>query len=419
MEIRISKYNDVWLDNGLATFYELLKDIEEDESESLAGLEVTENELIYQVDNEEAFIEELSDVIKSKIEHMIVMTEDSNTGGKKQVKKDHILIQEGKKIGGKVAFKESLFNTSSTGTVVQEIFENLNGDKYQCFFCNRPFKKNIKKIQQASYPFVTKIQSLSGIRSGSTIQLTEYISEYCPQCYLNGIVEWLDDSLVYRNIPGIKSFLILPKTENLNDLIKLKNSYSGILNNQARWSNLKVDIDHPDIDSPPGRYSTFMSFYENFLRYVAPEFHHQNWFVIEIPSGTVKNPKYFNIFVDKKIASTLDLLIRGKSLYFYRTFVKQFYAFHTDPKKGIRDFETERFLHEQLCESIVINDFELFASCFVPRKGVKPGIPNESYQILEKLIFYWRIEPMQIENKEEYLNTLAMAGSTLAGLIGG
>lgn len=416
MKIEVSKYNDVWLDNGLVTFYQVLKTVEGD---SLAEISVDDNELRYKITNEKEFIEELAETIKSKLHHMIVIEEDKKTGTTKEVKKDHILVQEGKKIGGKVAFKETIFDETQIEQVVQEIIENLNGDKYHCFFCNRPFKKNVKKIQQASYPFVTKIKSLSGIRTGESIKLTEYISEYCPQCYLNGIMEWLDDSMVYRNLPRNKSILVLPNTEKLSDLIKLKQSYVGILNNEARWSNIKIDRDRSDVENTSGKYSTFVSFYENFLRYVEPDFDNQNWFVIEIPQGSVKNPKYFNVFVGDEIATVLKILIRTKNSYFYRTFIKEYYAFNTDPKKGVRNFDYERELHEKSCESLIENNFNQFASCFAPRKGIKPGLSKDAREVLDQLIYYWRIEQMQIENKENYLKTLGMAGSTLAKLISG
>ena len=418
MEIKIEKYNDVWLDNGLTTFYQLLEDIKDD-SDCLERLEVNANEVIYSFEDKEKFIEELTDTIKGKIRNMVVKVEDKETGERKEVKKDHILIQEGKKLRGKVAFKENIFYETLTEQTIKEVIDNLEGDKLKCFFCNRKFQKNLKKLQQASYPFVTKIKSLSGIRSGINYKLTEYVSEYCPQCYLNGILEWLDETMVYRTIPREKSILILPNTTSLSDLIKLKKSYNNILENQARWSNIKVDLNRSDVENTPGRFTTFISFYENFLREVAQEIENVDWYIIEIPqSGSVKNPKYFNIHLEVEIIRILDTLIRQEKFHVYRTFVKQFYAFHTDAKKGIRDFDREKVLHEQLCESLVKNNFDLFASTFVPRKGIRPGMPKECFETLDKLIFNWRIEPMQIENKEEYLKTVGAAGSTLAKLIG-
>jgi len=418
MEIKIKKYNDVWLDNGLTTFYRLLEDIKDD-SDCLERLEVKVNELIYSFEDQDEFIEELTDTIKGKIENMVVKVENKETGERKEVKKEHILIQEGKKIAGKVAFKENIFDEFQTEQTIQDVYENLEGEKFTCFFCNRNFKKNIKKLQQASYPFVTKIKSLSGIRSGMKNRLTEYVSDYCPQCYLNGILEWLDETMVYRTIPRDKSILILPNTSNLIELIKLKKSYNNILENHERWSNIKVNRNRSEVENTPGRFTTFVSFYETFLREVAQDVENVDWFIIEIPqSGSVKNPKYFNIRLEIEIIKILDTLIRVEKLYIYRTFVKQFYAFYTDAKKGIRDFDREKVLHEQLCESLVKNNFDLFASNFVPRKGIRPGMPKECYEILDKLLFNWRIKPMQIENKEEYLKILGMAGSTLARLIG-
>jgi hypothetical protein len=416
MKIQIQKYNDVWLDNGLATFFSFLKEIED---EGVSSIKITNEGVIYSIDEKDTFISAISNLIQSRIGRMIVMTEDKQTGTRKEVKKDHVLIQEGTKTGGKVAFKENIFQKSSMKQVIEEIYENLEGDKQRCFFCNKIFNRYIKKVQQASYPFVTKIQSLSGIRSGRDIKLTEYISEYCPQCYLNGILEWMDDSIVYRNLPRQKSILILPNTEKLDDLINLKNSYKKLLNNEERWSNIRIDIGEKTVENTPGRYTTFVSFYENFIRYVEPKFDNENWYIIEIPlSGSVKNPKYFNILLNEKIAGILKILTRQQGTYFYRLFVKKFYAFHTDPRKGIRDFDREKELHEKLCRSIIENDFEGFSSVFVPRKGIQPGISKAAYDVFNKLIYYWRIEPMQIENKEDYLKTLGMAGSTLARLIG-
>ncbi|GAB4376992.1 MAG: hypothetical protein Kow0042_24000 [Calditrichia bacterium] len=419
MEIQIQKYNDVWLDNGLATFTGFLQEVI-DEDNSVLDLKIADEAVCFKIQDQEAFVDTLSDIILSKLKQMIVLVEDKKTGERKEVKKDYILIQEGTKVEGRVVFKESVFQKEATRIVVQEIYNNLFGDKTVCFFCNRKFKKSIKKIQQASYPFVTKIQSLSGIRSGIENKLTEYISEYCPQCYLNGIVEWLDDSMVYRSLPGDKSIIILPNTEKLDDLIRLKENYKSLLNNEARWSNIRIDINKEDTENTPGRFTTFISFYENFLRYIEPKFDNENWYIIEVPlRGSVKNPKYFNILINDKIARLLKILIRQQYAYFYRIFIKQFYAFHTDPKKGNRDFDREKELHEQLCYSLLEDNFEKFAEAFIPRKGIRPGISKEAQEVLNKLIYYWRIDPMQIENKEDYLKTLGMAGSTLARLIGG
>lgn len=415
MRIEITKYNDVWLDNGLATYYELLKELFEDEL--LSSFTLTDEKFEYEINDLDEFIVGLSESITGKTKRMVVEVEDKKTNERKEIKKEHILIQEGKKIGGKVAFKESIYNSENSYDILVEAFKNITGHKYRCFFCSRTFNKRIKKLQQASYPFVTKISSLSGIRSGASNKLPEYITEYCPQCYLLGVLEWLDDSIIYRNLPNDKSIIILPNTESIEKLIKIKRNYKKLLNNDHRWSNIRIEPSTTEIENTPGKYTTFISFYENFIRYVEPQFINDNWYIIEIPSGQVKNPKYFNILLDTKISNVLELLINQEKKYFYRTFIKQFYTFYLDPKKGARDFETENSIREILCEALIMNDFREFAGCFVPRKGIKPGISKEAYEVLNKLIYYWRIQPMKTENKEEYLKNIGMAGSTLAKLI--
>ena len=419
MQIHIPKFNDVWLDNALANFYSLLYELYQDD-EVLEHLELHPDGLSYSFSDQEAFVDALAQLIISYRSSLVVIVENSKTGERKENKKDHVLIQEGKKLQGKVSFKENIFNEQQTVGVLQEIYQNLKGKKLRCFFCNRPFKKKIKNIQQASYPFVTKIASLSGIRSGQDIKLTEYTAEYCPQCYLLGVLEWLDPSLVYRNLPKQKSIIILPNLERLDDLVRLKNSYYRILENTQRWSNIRTRIDLPEVENTPGRYTTFVSFLEKFLRYMEPKFDKTSWFIIEIPqSGSVKNPKYFNIALKDKTLRLLDTLLRRKESYVYSGLIKNFYLFYNDPKKqNKRDFDLENEIHEQLCKALILDDFKMFALSFVPQRGVHPGISHESMKILNQLIFYWRVEPMKLENKEEYVKTVGMAASTLAKLIG-
>ena len=419
-EFRIKKYNDVWLDNGLATFIRILDSIKEDEEdeEIINELIINLYEFHYKISDKTEFIKSLSNAIKSKIQNLIVRVEDKKTGVEKEIKKDYILIQEKKKIGGKVALKEDIFDANKTEGIISLIYNNLDNGEKTCFFCGRKFKSNIKKLQQASYPFVTKIKSLSGIRSGKEIKLTEYVSDICPHCYFLGVLEWLDDSLIYRSIPTKKNIIILPQMDSLEDLINLKKNYNGILNNRERWSNIKIDIDKDEVENPQGKYSTLISFYENFIREVHPDKKANHWFIIEIPAGSVKNPKYYEIIFEETILNLFYELILNEYSLFYRKFVKVFYAFYNDPKKGIRDFDREHILHEQLCQAVTENDFNLFCNAFLPRKGVHIGIPKEAYEILEKIIKIWRLQKMNIENKEEYLKTLQMASHSIANLIG-
>ena len=420
-KISILKYNDIWLDNGLATFSKIISDLSEDDEENIINnVDISLSKLIYAFSHKEKFIKLLANIIKGKIDNLLVEEENKKTGEIKEVKKDHILIQEKKKIGGKVSFKEEIFDKNKTENTILTIYDKLEPGDKTCFFCGRKFKSKIKNLQQASYPFVTKIKSLSGIRSYNEkgLKLTEYISDYCPQCYLIGVIEWLDESMVYRTIPGEKSIILLPQMKNLNDLVKLKNSYSGILNNSKRWSNIKIDINNnEDVENTPGRYTTLISFYENFIREIHPDKSANHWFIIEIPSGAVKNPKYYEITFNKTIMNLLYSLIYGNDCLFYRGFVKGFYAFYNDPKKGIRDFDREHVLHEQLCQAITYNDFLLFCNSFFPRKGIHIGLTKDAYLILEKIIKIWRYKMISKEEREELFEISKSAGSSIASLI--
>jgi len=421
MEIEIKKFNDVWLDNGLSTFIRILESIKEDDEdkEIIDELIINSFEFHYRISDKLEFIKSLGSAIKGKIQNLIINVENKKTGEKKEVKKDYILIQEKKKIGGKVALKEDIFDANKTEEVISSIYKNLDYGKKTCFFCGRKFKSNIKKLQQASYPFVTKIKSLSGIRSGKEIKLTEYVSDICPHCYLLGVLEWLDDSLIYRSIPTKKNIIILPKMDNIDELIKLKKSYNGILSNEKRWSNIKkIDINKSDVENPPGKYSTLISFYENLIRHIQPDKKANHWFIIEIPAGSVKNPKYFEIRFDELILDLFYELILKQECLFYREFVKVFYAFYNDPKKGIRDFDREKVLHEQLCQAITENDFKLFCNAFLPGKGVHIGIPKDAFEILEKIIKIWRLQKMNEESRDKFLEIVKSAGISIASLIG-
>lgn len=415
MKIEIPRYNDVWFDNGIVSFSNILDELEDDYD--LKEYQLNPVHLLYEFDDENKFIKLLSAQIKGLIQNIIIYTEDKTTKEKKQVKKDFVLIQEEKKIGGKVAFKEDIFSEEKTNTVIQELYNNLNGNKKKCFLCGRQFKSNYKNLQQASYPFVTKIKSLSGIRSGVELKLSEYIKEYCPQCYLLGVLVWVDPTLIYRTIPGSKSILILPNMEDLKKLKKLKNSYLNHLNKNKRYCNIRIDIEKDETENTPDKYSSLISFYENFLRYTEPDLNCQNWYIIEIPlSGSVKNPKYFNIFLDNKIVNVLISLIKkDEPLLFYRSFIKETYFFNNDIKKGLRNFDYEKVMHEGLCRAFTMDHFADFAHYFLPQKGGHLGLTKNAREILNHLIFEWRIKPMN-KLKEEDVKTLQLAGITINSL---
>jgi len=419
--IQIPKYNDIWFDNGLVNYYLILKSINDDYG-NIIDLHLYPDQLEYSIINMEYFNELLANrIVDLRKDQMIVMEEDKKTQVKKEVKKDHILIQEEEKIGGKVKFKEQIFDTdiNKIQALIKEVFQNLGEGNNKCLLCGNSYKTRTKKMQQASYPFVTKIRSLSGIRSGKPIKLKEYIKDYCPHCYLLGILEWLDNSMVYRTIPGEKSFIILPMLDRVDNLLQVKKEIkeSQILNNQKRWANIKIHPEKDDVENTPGKYTTMISFYEKFI-YKTRNKNNIDWFVIQIPQGIVKNPRFTNIKFDNEMINVLYELIVNQDILLYDELVKEFYAFNNDIKHGLRDFDLEKSLHEQLCEAIVFDDFQLFAKTFLPHRGIHVGLSKDAYKIMEKIILIWRINKMNVEDTGKYLSNIRMAGVTLANLIG-
>ncbi len=134
MEIVIPALNDVWIDNGIETFYRLLKEAQN----SSFSVKTDNNSLIIAVADFDKFKESIGIAIKNRRSNLIVIDEDKKFGVKKEVKKDYILIQEGTKVGGKVAFKEELYNEKTTADTVKKVFD-LIAEKgtNNCIVCGR------------------------------------------------------------------------------------------------------------------------------------------------------------------------------------------------------------------------------------------------------------------------------------------
>ena len=87
-EFDIQKFNDVWLDNGLATFSKIIKRLNGDDEEDIVEkVNIGPLDMNYSFNNKHEFTKLLSNTIKDKIKDMIVKVEDKNTGEKKRSKK--------------------------------------------------------------------------------------------------------------------------------------------------------------------------------------------------------------------------------------------------------------------------------------------------------------------------------------------
>jgi len=131
-------YHDVWMDNALENFYRILKKIDNEDF----NVSLSSDKLTFEFDNFEEFKNALIQQIKHKYKNMIVMGEDKKTGIAKEIKKDFILLQEGKKEGGTVKLKEEVFDWNKLPKILDEIKENKKGDKI-CIMCGGRYKKKL------------------------------------------------------------------------------------------------------------------------------------------------------------------------------------------------------------------------------------------------------------------------------------
>jgi hypothetical protein len=91
VKIEIPIYNDVWMDNGVETFYQILKEAQNNSF----NVNINADSLLVNVTDFDEFKEAVGVAVKNRRSNLIVIAEDKKTGETKQVKKDYVLIQEG------------------------------------------------------------------------------------------------------------------------------------------------------------------------------------------------------------------------------------------------------------------------------------------------------------------------------------
>jgi hypothetical protein len=410
MEIKIPLYNDIWMDNAVENLYRLIEDSEEE-----VNLILDKTALTINTENKDELKDVLSVIIQNNRDNLIINHKDKKTGEIKEIKKDFILIQEGKKIDGIVAFKENIYAEpkKSAGEILDLI--EKEGEK-TCIICGKNFSKSYKKLQQATYPFVTKIKSLSGVRTykdGNFYSFKEYYDNFCPTCYLIGILEWLDNRIIYRTFPGDKSFLFLPYFDNFENLVVFKEEYEPLLNKSERYSNIRVNIDEDKTEGTPGKFSTLLCFYEKFLLDIEYEnVIGSDWAVMEVPFGSVKNIKFRMLNLTDSTLGVLREFIGTNEIRIYTELIKEIYFFIDNPKGAPVDWDLTRKIREKLSESVLINDFRSFAKMLLPRKGGKVGYSSETRENLENLIYIWRLKKMGISKED--LSSIKSVGNIIS-----
>ncbi len=273
----------------------------------------------------------------------------------------------------------------------------------------------MKKLQQASYPFVTKIKSLSGVRSykdGIVYSFKEYFDDYCPTCYLTGISEWLDDGIIYRTVPGEKSILFLPRFNNLEELGKFKQSYRPLLNKSSRYRNIRVIEGSEETENPSGSFSTLLCFYEKFFFDVdKKEVIGKSWAMMEVPFGAVKNIKLNVINLAESVLQVIKELSED-NIRIYKGILTEIFFFYDHPKGAPVDWDLTGEIRENLSKAILKDDFHSFARNLLPGKGGRVGYSKEIRKNLEDLIYIWRLKNMGVP--KDKLDTIKSVGNIVA-----
>ncbi len=395
------------MDNALENFYFLLDTFDYN---SEIDLSLNNNFLKLNCDKE-VFKKVLIEIFKN-YKQFVCIKEKEDSGELKEFKKDFILIQH-RRSGESVYLNSVLF--TNPDEEVPKFVDAFEKGSNNCVLCGSSFKKSslrqLKKyynLTQASYPFTTKIKSLNGVRSyknGEYFSFKEYNS-VCLLCYLIGQLGWLTDKFIYRSFVSTKkSYLLLPNSNDLKELHDFKSDYANLLNNNERWSNIKVSLIDEKGEATNGKFSTLLCFFSRFYL-ISDEIPSSiSWNIIEIPLGKVKNIKSLEFNSSDTILNIIKSFIdEEEDIY---TLFSSLYFFN--------DFEMSNKFRENISESFLKDDFRSFARNFIPRSGKKISFSNKNIEFLEYfnyLIKLWRVNSMSIS--EEDLKSIRSVGNIIA-----
>jgi hypothetical protein len=405
--------------NSIETLYRLVKDIKG------CHARIYQDHLKIEIQDVTVFIKNFADRIRTMQDLVLFCTKVDDKGQKRYVKKNFVLIQYGKAKERNVLKDKLYINTEQR---LNDIFSNLESGKNICVLCGRNYKKKIDNLKQAVYPFVTKIRSLSGVRN-----MKDYYSNICPLCYLSGTIEWLDEGIIYRCFVGpagrSHAVVFLPFEMDLKKLNEAKERYISQLDGQDQQvSNvLKIINTKEGEKSIPteGENTTALKFFETFIKRILGEFKEEQnefdslldnieriflkqWSMLIIPSGKVKNVKYKPLILnDETVALFVELQREDTGVY--SDIVEKLSVIK---KEGRIAYDNTNDLRENAAKYIIENNFRKFSKIFLPKKKEISFFGKLDH--LDRLIYFWRLRKMGLEQE---LENLKKAGQTLAHLL--
>ena len=421
--ISIPIYNNPWFDNGLITFYNLLKSIDEDID---INLKMTSEQISFDINDKQEFLDQLLVEIKNVQNELIVDGEDDE-GVDKEIKKDFLILQEGKKIEGKVRFKERFYDNEKREGFISDLIDILNkkNGKRNCIVCSRQYNvkgekvKRYLKLKQSINPLSTKIKSLSGVRSYKNERFLKFSKTYhdnlCPICYIAGVLNWANRSIIYRTfISDGYSYVLLPNMNDLTSLKEFRDSYYNLLNSENRYSNIKVKPDKNDTENTSGKFSTLLCFYEKFLFKTGIKPTCTDWEIMKVPLGNVKNVTTTHVSVNEGLLQILKTLFVEEKTQIYKKFIDNitFFKDSSSEEGQNADWDITNNLKENLSRYLLEENFDNFSRTLLPKHGGYIGYSSEAKETLEKLLKEWRLKKMSL--KMEDLEYVKKVGNIIA-----
>ncbi|OGW08182.1 MAG: hypothetical protein A2W75_03810 [Nitrospinae bacterium RIFCSPLOWO2_12_39_15] len=441
INLKISPYNDFWMDNAAENFYRIVKEIEDVES-GVVEADLSENNIEIKINDKNKFVSFLKDkIINRRDRYIFFVKEDPKTKLKNNVKKNFVIMQYGAKTKGKNVLKEQIYSDGDISPLLEELIKDLESEKKKksCVLCNRKFAKSIGNLKQSIYPFSTKIKSLSGVRTEldsehNIQQMKDYFDNVCPVCYLIGALEWSDGGIVYRCYLNGKSIFLLPSYGDLKKLHQIKSKYINGLPTGESKSNVifkfKKATGEEGSSVPVGNNTLMLGFLEKVIDEclvenvnrisfweVRKKYGLDSWILVEVPSGTVKNIRQHHLKIKDNVLNLIGLNLENKFKIYEQIIYRCNMKYMED--NSIFWDETE-VLKENMARCIIDDDYEGFASAMLPRKKAYFDIfldKEEREKFSNKFIYEWRWKKMGLTVEE--LETLSKAAKVVAKVADG
>ncbi|MCS7187510.1 MAG: hypothetical protein N3B10_13045 [Armatimonadetes bacterium] len=420
--------NDAWLDNGLELFGHIAEHIAGQHSQVLQ-VQWQPDELQLIIYDVRRFVELLDDEIDQRIQTTVFYTAESK-GKRSKVMKPFVGFNQ-----QPPKQHPPIFQSDRRRKFLEDLLTPKRRDSSEakgCPLCGETIEGKEQQLTLSIYPFVTKIKSLSGIRTqwhGDGLKgFTEYMT-ICSRCYFLGAVVWMDDALLYLcDIGGTDGMaVILLPAPMAGNLMKLRQLKFYRPKHGERRTNVKFKQrpkgerqSEEEQGVREGRYSLLLAFMERTLSEIAEKEEvtdlfaearrriSDGWLFISIPQGRLKNITAHDLVLDEPTLRLVVKLVEQGNLP-YAHMIAEIWL--SDEKGKTLSDETST-LRETFSQAILTDNFELFAQAFVPKPRRQLRFPFAVGDEFETLVKLWRWSDMTAET----LEVVKKAGRALAAI---